>query len=177
MNPYLSARFAGNHAAAMLPPQHAVDAADLGLNLNAGWHDVDDYDDDDDDGSGSSSAITLRINTAVRITGDKNIMCIPTSPADNARFVAEAVTRAIRQGLAEEQGGLPMIDEEGRPRPLRIEIEAGMEVHGVGNVLGGEEVVLGALLGKRRRAGEGEGEREEQDGLRRRRRRTRSASV
>lgn len=146
-------------------------------SLSSGWQNLDDlssdYSDSDD---GDRSAITVRISTAVRVSGDHNIVHVGAAdPATTARFVAEAVTRVLRGGGAQERGGIPMIDEEGRPRPVRIEIEAGTEVHGEGNVLGGEEVVMRAL-GKRRREME---EQEEGEGEERalRRRSRRSASV
>lgn len=131
-----------------------------------GWQDLDDL--SDSEGDGDRSAITVRILTAVRVTGDNNIMCLAVDPAETARFVAQAVTKVLRGGGAQERGGIPMIDEEGRPRPLKIEIEAGTEVHGEGNVLGGEEVVMRAL-GKRRRELNGDEEESDEETLRRRR--------
>lgn len=117
----------------------------------------------------STSAITVRISTAVRVSGRNNTVHIAVSPAATARLVAQAVTRVIRGGGAAERGGIPMIDEEGRPRPLRIEIEAGVEVRGSGNVVGGVEGVVRAA-GKRGREMEEEGEAGEGDRRVRRRR-------
>lgn len=181
--PYLAARLAQQVSSA------AAAAASHPL-AQPGWQDIDDL----SDGDGDRSAITVRISTAVRVTGDHNVMCLAADPAATARFVAEAVTRVLRGGGAEARGGIPMIDEEGRPRPLRIEIEAGTDVRGEGNVVGGEAVVMRAL-GKRRRGLDGcnddgdgddddeemgveEGEEEEEkEEARRRRRRMRHASV
>ncbi|CAN8098675.1 unnamed protein product [Discula destructiva] len=118
-------------------------------NVAADWQDIDDLSDDD----GNRSAIMVRISTAVHVTGDNNIMHVTADNAATGRFLAEAVTRVLR-------GGVPMIDEEGQPRPLRVEIEAGIKVYGEGNVLGGEEVVSRAL-GKRKRAPEEEQEEDE----------------
>lgn len=47
---------------------------------------------------------------------------------------------AMKAGSA-GAGGLPMIDEEGRPRPVVLEVEAGWRVEGEGNVVGREEIV------------------------------------
>ncbi|KAJ4412035.1 hypothetical protein N0V82_008879, partial [Gnomoniopsis sp. IMI 355080] len=165
-------RASASAAAAMTPLLPRI--ADLSqLSSSSGWQDLDDL--SDSEGDGDRSAITVRISTAVRITGDNNIMCMAKSvdhgPAETARFVAATVTKVLRGGGADERGGIPMIDEEGRPRPLRIEIEAGTEVNGEGNVLGGELVVMRAL-GKRRRDME-----EEQDEGALRRRRIRCSSV
>lgn len=190
VNAHLAARFAGINLP--LPPQHVVDAAALGwANLENYHHNrnvagSEEYnqeeDEEDEDGqrSAARSAITVRISTAVRARGDGNMVCVgPAHPADMARVVADAVTRAITR--ADEEGGragvVPMIDEEGRPRPLRIEIEAGIEVRGRGNVLGGREVVMRAL-GKRRRGFEEEEEAEERErGAPRARRRESSVGV
>lgn len=185
-NAALAARFAGTHHPVPLPvprrPAQApvVDARALGFQVTLADYmnaapDSDEEegeeDDDDDNGAGTRAAITVRISTAVRVSGDRNVVCFAASPAETARAVAEAVTCSLRE---EGDGGpgVPMIDEEGRPRPLRIEIEAGVEVHGEGNVLGGEEVVMRALGNKRRRRQDDEGEE-----VRRPRRRARSSSV
>lgn len=154
---------------AMHPPQHAIEAADLGWpnleasdrNYNNTHNDNNTLDDDEDEDS--RSAVAVRISTAVRISGNKNIVCLP---ADKVRYIAAAVTRSLHEGSA-----VPMIDEEGRPRPLRVEIEAGVEVRGEGNMLGAEQIVLRALNGKRREE-DGDGEHEDQV---RRRWRARSA--
>ncbi|KAF3769229.1 hypothetical protein M406DRAFT_327620 [Cryphonectria parasitica EP155] len=160
MSAYLAARLAGDpRAAALLPRQVTVNAANPGRN--SGWHGDGDEDDD-----GNHSTVTVRISTAIRVSGGGNIISIPTNPAESARLVAETVTRTIGQSEAAENGGIPMIDEEGRPRPLRIEIEAGIEVNGEGNVMGGEDVVMKAVLGKRRRAEES-GEEASDEGRRR----------
>ncbi|KAJ4397236.1 hypothetical protein N0V93_001460 [Gnomoniopsis smithogilvyi] len=163
MDPYLTTRLSQQASA---PAASLPRMANL-PQLSNGWQDLDDL--SDSEGDGDRSAITVRISTAIRITGDSNIMCMTVSPTETARFVAQAVTKVMRGDGAEQRGGIPMIDEEGRPRPLRIEIEAGTEVHGKGNVLGGEEVVMRAL-GKRRRDMDEAEEHEEGEEVRRRRR-------
>lgn len=167
MNPYLTARLVqqASAPAVSLPRMTGLP------QLSNGWQDLDDL--SDAEGDGDRSAITIRISTAVRVTGDNNIMRMTADPAETARFVAQDLTKVLRGGGADERGGIPMIDEEGRPRPLRIEIEAGTEVHGQGNVLGGEDVVMKALE-KRRRDMDGA---DELDGEVQRRRRLRYSSV
>lgn len=156
----------------------------------AGWdyNGDEEGDEEDEDGEGNDKgAITIRISTGVRVSGDENFVCLPPAHnnynngdeeeegeeeemvnnnngnnsssssstgvgvvvATNAQRIAEAVTAAIRQGGEQEEGGIPMIDEEGRPRAIRVQIEAGVEVRGKGNVLGGEKVVLRALMTRR----------------------------
>lgn len=120
------------------------------VNLN---HPQDDVDDDDD-----RSPIELRITTTVQVEGDNNAILLTATPAEHARVITEAVTATVRQagGLND---GIPMIDEEGRPRPFRISVSAGMNIEGSGNVLGNADHVM-RFLGKRKRddgAGDGDG--------------------
>lgn len=120
------------------------------INLN---HRHDDDADDDD-----RSPIELRITTTVQVEGDNNAILLTATPAEHARVVTDAVTATVRQagGL---NGGIPMIDEEGRPRPFRISVSAGMNIEGSGNVLGNADHVM-RFLGKRKRddgAGDGGG--------------------
>lgn len=111
------------------------------VNLN---HPHDDDADDDD-----RSPIELRITTTVQVEGDNNAILLTAMPAEHARVITEAITATVRQagGL---NGGIPMIDEEGRPRPFRISVSAGMNIEGSGNVLGNADHVM-RFLGKRKR--------------------------
>lgn len=105
--------------------------------------DEGDLDGDEDENGGKSSAITIQISTGIRVSGDDNLIFLAPSfgdsasspAAEHARSIAETVTTAIRRGGEQGSGGIPMIDEEGRPRAIRVQVEAGMEVHGKGNVL------------------------------------------
>lgn len=90
------------------------------------------------------SPISLRITTAVNVTKDNNIVCINSTPAEQANAIAAAVTQAI-QRTSSGQCGIPMIDEDGRPRPLKIEVDASMLVEGSGNVVGTQEMISGVL--------------------------------
>ncbi|KAJ0107861.1 hypothetical protein J7T55_007073 [Diaporthe amygdali] len=103
-----------------------------------------DYDDE-------RSPIELRICTTVQVEGDNNAILMTAPPADHAKAVVDAVTATIRQAGSMNDGGIPMIDEEGRPRPFRITVEAGMHIEGSGNVLGSEEHIKQLLGGKRKR--------------------------
>lgn len=85
------------------------------------YSNLDDPHDDDDD----RSPIELRITTTVQVEGDNNAMLLTASPAAHAKVIAEAVTATVRQA-AGMNGGIPMIDEEGRPRPFKISISAGI---------------------------------------------------
>ena len=97
-----------------------------------------------DDRDGAASPISLRINTSIRIGSDNNIVCLADTPAEHANAVARAVVHAIRENSS-GQCGIPMIDEEGRPRPINIAVDAGLTVDGAGNVVGAEDVAGEAL--------------------------------
>lgn len=142
-NPYLSACSARDQEGHAMAPCHRiiVDAAEAGIA--AAWNNVDDYSDDEDR---EQSAIIMSISTEVRVSGDGNVLCISNRPAKTAQLIAEAVTQAIRQSNSEEHGGVPMIDEQGRPRPLRINIEAGLVIDGKRNVVASEANVVKRLL-------------------------------
>uniref|UniRef100_A0A1Y1N2U9 Uncharacterized protein n=1 Tax=Photinus pyralis TaxID=7054 RepID=A0A1Y1N2U9_PHOPY len=44
---------------------------------------------------------------------------------------------------ASGQCGIPMVDEDGRPRPIKIRVDASTEVVGADNVVGHEEIIIG----------------------------------
>ncbi|QPH01204.1 hypothetical protein C2857_005403 [Epichloe festucae Fl1] len=108
---------------------------------------------DADDGTCSDdpqqSSIAFRINTSVRVSSNDNYVCINETPAEHANAIARAVVHAIQENSS-GQCGIPMIDEDGRPRPVRIEVDAGLEVHGQGNVVGNENFVTQVLRQKER---------------------------
>lgn len=96
-----------------------------------------------------SSPISLRINTSISVTQDNNLVCITDSPEQQAKAIAHAVVRAMQENSS-GGCGIPMIDEDGRPRPINIEVDASVAVEGSGNVVGSEAVVNEALLQRRR---------------------------
>jgi hypothetical protein len=88
----------------------------------------------------SSSSISLRISTAVTVTKDNNLVCLADAPATQAGAIANAIVVALHHGSA-GQCGIPMIDEDGRPRPIHLEVDSGLLVEGSGNVIGSEAIV------------------------------------
>lgn len=90
------------------------------------------------------SAISLRINTSVSVSSDNNLVCLADTPANHANAIAYAVVNALQESSS-GQCGIPMIDEEGRPRPVRIHVDAGLAVGGAGNVVGNEALVREAV--------------------------------
>lgn len=128
---------------------------------------------DDEHDPEDSSPISLRINTSINVSRSNNIVCLANSPADQANAIAQAVVKALHEGSS-GQCGIPMIDENGAPRPLRIEVDAGLVVDGTGNVVGSSDSVNEVLrqrndttvLGRRPReesAVEDEQEEDEED--------------
>ncbi len=97
---------------------------------------------EDEDGE-SLSTIHLRIKTPLIVTGDHNLIGIDTSVS--ASKIATAVVGALRQ-MSVGGAGVPMIDEEGRPRPIKVSVLAGTRVDGNKNVVG-EKAFLAATVG------------------------------
>ncbi|GAO17801.1 uncharacterized protein UV8b_02099 [Ustilaginoidea virens] len=99
-----------------------------------------DADEDDGDSDQGQSPICLRINTSVKISSNHNLVCINDTPADHANAIARAVVNAIQENSS-GHCGIPMVDEDGRPRPVNIKVDAGLEVQGAGNIVGNENVI------------------------------------
>ncbi|CAH0049707.1 unnamed protein product [Clonostachys solani] len=97
--------------------------------------------DDDDE---PCAPLSLRINTSITINKSNNIICLSETPSSHANAIAEAMTQAIKKYSA-GNCGIPMIDGNGNPRPIRLEVDAGTVVEGEGNVIGSEDVILKVL--------------------------------
>ncbi|EHL02400.1 hypothetical protein M7I_1475 [Glarea lozoyensis 74030] len=97
------------------------------------------------------SEIHLRINTPLTIQGNNNTVSIDT--AMNANKIQLGVVNALRQ-MTSAAMGVPMIDEDGRPRPIKISVNAEIRVVGTGNVVGDK-----AIDAKNGGEGEGKGEK------------------
>ncbi|KAF4124067.1 hypothetical protein GMORB2_5783 [Geosmithia morbida] len=138
---------------------------------------IDEHRTDDDgvaaDASSSSTASTLNlhINSSIRISNGNNLVCLTESPARHANAIAEAVTRALHL-TSSGHCGIPMVDGNGNPRPIQIDVDAGLVVDGVGNVLGNEKMIDEVLKQRRQRLSEELDPRSQSNpcGLRRRRR-------
>ncbi|KXH67895.1 hypothetical protein CSAL01_05257 [Colletotrichum salicis] len=96
--------------------------------------DADEEEEEDD-----SSPISLRISTRIDVSSDNNLIALPCSPAAQANFIAKAIVDAIYE--RDWTVGCPLIDENGRPRPLKLEVDAGITVRGSSNVIGTEAVI------------------------------------
>lgn len=107
----------------------------------------------EDEGSADKCPISLRINSSVNISRNNNIVCLEASPADYASNIASAIAKSLLEGSS-GRCGIPMIDENGVPRPLLIEVDASMVVQGANNIVGNHDAisqVLAAEPNNRRR--------------------------
>ncbi|KAM0424765.1 hypothetical protein ACHAPT_010075 [Fusarium lateritium] len=96
--------------------------------------------DEDEAAPEGSSPICLRINTSVNVSRSNNVVCLMATPAEQANAISKAVVQALNEGSS-GGCGIPMIDESGCPRPIKIEVDAGIVVDGTDNVVGSREVV------------------------------------
>lgn len=96
------------------------------------------------DAEDTQSPIILRINTSIRISDNDNVVCFNDHPAEQAKAIARAVIVVLQENSS-GQCGIPMVDEDGRPRPVRIEVDAAVDVGGTGNVVGNEKIVMNAM--------------------------------
>lgn len=118
---------------------------------------------DIDDSQEESSPISLRITTSVNISQSNNFVCLDSSPADQANAIAQAVVHAIQQNSS-GQCGIPMIDEQGCPRPIKIEVDASMVIEGTGNVVGSRDIIHEVLRQRGQRRQRDEIDEEEPSG-------------
>lgn len=96
-----------------------------------------------DDENDLVSTISLHISTRINVSSNGNLIALPSSPSDQAKSIAKAIVEAF-QGC-DSATGLPMIDESGRPRPVKLEVDAGMMIEGSSNVIGTESIVSEVL--------------------------------
>lgn len=103
-----------------------------------------DYSDDEDDEEEEEgpendvpgeklSSIKITIKCPLFIKGDGNLVAIDT--AASANKIATGVVGALRS-MSMSGHGVPMIDEEGRPRPITVTAIAEVNIEGSKNVVG-----------------------------------------
>ncbi|KAH7403325.1 hypothetical protein BKA64DRAFT_668810 [Cadophora sp. MPI-SDFR-AT-0126] len=97
--------------------------------------DGEDSDSDDED----STAIRLNIFTPINVRGDGNLIAMDTSAT--ATTIAQGVVDALRCMTYGDDKGVPMIDEDGRPRPIKVNVKAPLTVLGSKNLLGERAVM------------------------------------
>jgi hypothetical protein len=128
-------------------------------NLQAAAHIVDDLVEPDMDAT--HSPINIKISSPITIIGDANLIAI--DPAEIASGMANCIIRSVKD-CSMARAGIPMIDEEGRPRPIDVQVDAGIIVRGTKNTIGKKEVLFSirATRGsKRKREQMGDGNDEQ----------------
>ncbi|APA06332.1 predicted protein [Sclerotinia sclerotiorum 1980 UF-70] len=84
-----------------------------------------------------TSTLHLQISSPLTITGDNNIITLHPSP--QIQNITDAVLNALKS-VTEGTRGLPMGDQEGTPRGIRIDVMAAVAINGQNNVIGEEAV-------------------------------------
>lgn len=86
------------------------------------------------------SPIIISISSPVTIIGHTNLIAIdPTKIGTN---IAHNIVRSIKDASI-CSAGIPMIDEEGRPRPIEVIVHAGIKVQGTNNTIGEKAAIFG----------------------------------
>jgi hypothetical protein len=86
------------------------------------------------------SPIKIKISSPITIIGDANLITIDS--AKIASSMANCILRSIKD-CSIARVGIPMIDEEGRPRPIDVQVDAGIIVRGTKNTIGKKAVLFG----------------------------------
>jgi hypothetical protein len=86
------------------------------------------------------SPINIKISSPITVIGDGNLIAI--DPVDVASSIAHCIVRSIKY-CSMARAGIPMIDEEGRPRPIDVQVDAKIKVHGTKNTVGKKAVLFG----------------------------------
>lgn len=110
---------------------------------------------DGDDRSNEESPIEMHIDASVHVTGDNNVVLMTELASSKVESIATVVVRALHD-YSSGECGIPMVDEDGRPRPIVIKADAQMNIGGTGNLIANEAVIKEVfgktITGKRRRA-------------------------
>ncbi|KAI9738955.1 MAG: hypothetical protein M1818_005269 [Claussenomyces sp. TS43310] len=125
-------------------PTPAISPLHLSSSMS---EDGDAYAEDEAATSLSSCPFTIKISAPVTVSGSSNLLAF--SPTHHATAIAHGLVAALKD-VSMSKAGIPMIDEDGRPRPIELRVNAAVSVDGARNVLG-ERAVLGVVLatGKR----------------------------
>lgn len=99
-----------------------------------GLNDVPEYD-------GDLSPIIIHISSPLTVIGNGNLVAIDTDKA--AINIASTIARSLKEASVSSTG-IPMIDEEGRPRPIEVRVDVDVKIDGTKNTIG-EQAVLSAL--------------------------------
>lgn len=79
------------------------------------------------------SPIELSIKVPMAVTGDENR--VTADPSVSANKIAIGIMHALKT-VSINGIGMPMIDENGRPRPIKIDVMAEIKIDGSRNIVG-----------------------------------------
>jgi len=105
---------------------------------------------DPEEDSSTLSMINITVRSPLIVMGNNNLIASDTSATANS--IAHGVVNALRH-LSMGAHGIPMIDEQGRPRPIGVEVLAEIRVEGSQNVVG-EKAVLARMMDLKEKARE-----------------------
>jgi hypothetical protein len=88
---------------------------------------------EDDNEQEAASNVSITIRAGVTITGNNNVISV--DPSTTGCKIAVAIVTGLRQ-ISGISGGVPMIDENGRPRPIIVDVDASTKIEGSDNFLG-----------------------------------------
>lgn len=90
-----------------------------------------------DDEAEMLSSITINIKAVILVKGNNNTISV--DPAITGSKLAVAVVSGLRQ-MGGSNLGVPMIDENGRPRPITVDVDGTIKVEGSENLMGDRAV-------------------------------------
>ncbi|RFU24511.1 hypothetical protein B7463_g11822, partial [Scytalidium lignicola] len=143
-------RFEMNHPQAHLfDPHHSAQPQAQAAAPYSSYEDVDD----------TPPSISISITSSLSVKGSNNVVGMDTgsSAATIARSLVDAIKNTSMSAM-----GIPMIDEEGKPRTINVVVDAGVTVDGCDNIVG-EEVAKMRLDVLRKKAGLDQKDKEKQN--------------
>ncbi|KAF8867059.1 hypothetical protein BDZ45DRAFT_570407, partial [Acephala macrosclerotiorum] len=84
------------------------------------------------------SPIALRISVPINVDGNNNVVAIDA--AKIAIQIAKSMVK-ILQDMSAGTSGVPMIDQDGRPRPVECRVDCKVKVKGDKNTVGEKAVI------------------------------------
>jgi SpoVK/Ycf46/Vps4 family AAA+-type ATPase len=102
------------------------------------------FEEDDDYEQEVAPNVSITIRAGVTVKGNHNIISV--DPSTTGCKIAVAIVTGLRQ-MSGVSGGVPMIDENGRPRPITVDVDASTKIEGSDNFLG-EKAVATATSAK-----------------------------
>jgi hypothetical protein len=127
-------------ARAVPPPAPKVDVSSVLSNAQVHSDSSVNADVFEETSSEELSAIEMHVDASIVIKGNNNVVLLDSSPAERADSVFMAISKALQEHSS-GRCGIPMIDEDGRPRPIHIKANVGMKIDGAHNLVGNEKLI------------------------------------